>query len=145
MTVVNETVTYLSVEWLREAADAVRHSDALQALAAERDLGVTQAVNTTGDEMPDAETVYHLRLDGESARLALGPAEPEHVRFSMDLATAAALAAGDANAHELIIAGRLRVSGDPTALIDAADVFTALDAALAPVRARTSFPNRTSL
>lgn len=136
----NETVDYLSVEWLREAADAVRRSDVLQALATTRRLGITQSV-----DLPDGDMTYHLTLDGESARLALGPAVPEDLRFSMDLATATALATGTANAHELIIAGRLRVGGDPTTIVDLNEVFIALDTALVPVRARTAYPGRTSL
>ena len=65
--------------------------------------------------------------------------EAADLTLHTDLATAAALARGELAAADALAAGRLRLSGDLSVLLDAAGGLAGLDAAYAEVRASTDF------
>jgi putative sterol carrier protein len=128
-------VRYLSLEWIDALRAEVAASDALVDVAAERRVGITQVV-TDG---PEGDVTYHLRLADGVAEFGAGPAEPEDVRFVQRWDTAVAVATGRMNAQEAFLGGHIALSGDRQALLDNQDVFGALDAVFATVRARTEY------
>jgi hypothetical protein len=117
---------YLSAEWIEavgRAASGVR----VEGVAP---LSIDHVVG---------EHRWHLVWDGASLTVGLGETGTATLRFEQDEATARAIAEGAVNAQTAFISGRLRITGDVERLIDSAPLFTALDAALAPVRALTEF------
>jgi putative sterol carrier protein len=128
-------VAYLSPAWIDALAETVAGDASVQAQAraGELGLGITQVVTRNGAEA----VVYHITARDGSVVAGAGPADPEDVRFEQDEATARAVAEGRRNAQEALITGRIRFRGDREALVAARDLLAALDAALAPLRART--------
>lgn len=129
------TVRYLSLAWLRELSREVAESEVLASLAAEHSIGVTQVV-TDG---PEGDVTYHLQVGDGVAAFGAGAAEPEDIRMEQDWAAAVAVATGELNAQEAFITGRVRLSGNQQALMDAQPVFAALDRVFATVRQRTRY------
>jgi hypothetical protein len=128
-------VRYLSLDWIDALRTEVSASDVLVDVAAGRRVGITQVV-TDG---PDGDVTYHLQLADGVAEFGAGPAEPEDVRFVQRWDTAVAVATGTMNAQEAFLGGHIALSGDRQALLDNQDVFGALDAVFAAVRARTEY------
>jgi putative sterol carrier protein len=123
-------VQYLTSEWLEAAR---------RALAAAEDLGdAVGDVALTVEQVVDA-TTFHVTLDHGKVTLAEGPAAAPDLRFTTDYATAAAVAAGELSAQRAFGEGRLRVGGDLRLLIAHQRSIAALDDALAPVRAATTY------
>jgi hypothetical protein len=127
-------VDHLSAAWLAAVDAELVARDRLRTQAAACALGITQVV--TGGERP---VVYHVSSHSGAARAAWGPADPEDVRIVEDAATAAAIAAGRANAGEAFISGRVVVTGDRQRLVAARALLDALDEAVTAVAARTRF------
>ncbi len=128
-------VRYLSLGWIDALSDQVSTDPQLTELAGEHTVGVTQVV-TDG---PEGTVVYHLQVDGGSARFGAGSADPEHVRFEQAWDTAVAVATGELNAQEAFIAGRILLFGDHSRLMASQPVFGALDAVFSSVRERTDY------
>ncbi len=126
---------YLSLDWIDDLGAEVAASEAVREAAAGTTIGVTQVV-TDG---PEGQVVYHLQVDDGKVSFGAGPAEPEHVRFVQDWATAVAVATGAMNAQEAFITGRIRLTGDQQRLMRATPVFAALDTVFASVRDRTTY------
>jgi putative sterol carrier protein len=129
------TVRYLSLAWLRELSREVAESETLQELARDHRIGVTQVV-TDG---PEGDVTYHLQVGDGELGFGAGPASSEDLRMEQDWATAVAVATGELNAQEAFVTGRIRISGDPQALMDAQPVFGALDSVFTTVRGRTRY------
>ena len=129
------TVRYLSLAWMRELTAEVAASEAMQSLAGEHTVGVTQVV-TAG---PEGDVTYHLQVGDGAATFGAGPADPEDVRMEQDWATAVAVATGAQNAQEAFITGKILLFGDRQALMRAQPVFGALDAVFSSVRERTRY------
>jgi putative sterol carrier protein len=126
---------YLSLAWIDDLGAEVRASASVQAAAAGRTIGVTQVV-TDG---PEGEVTYHLQVDDGGVSFGAGPAEPEDVRLVQSWDTATAVATGALNAQEAFLRGRIRLTGDPTRLMEATGIFAALDEVFATVRERTVY------
>lgn len=126
---------YLSLAWLDDLGTEVHASDAVREAAAGRTIGVTQMV-TDG---PEGDVTYHLQVRDGEVTFGPGPAEPEDVRLVQSWETAAAVATGTLNAQEAFLRGRIRLTGDPTRLMEATGIFAALDGVFATVRERTEY------
>lgn len=91
------------------------------------------------DESPDATVAWEVRggpswwvhLAGSTARAGRGQAHDPAVVFATDAETAAALHGGTASIDDAVLDGRLRVTGDVTAL---PALRAALDAVAAAAR-----------
>lgn len=128
-------IRYLSLEWLEALTSEVEASAALQSLAKQHSIGVTQVV--TGG--PEGNVVYHLQVSDGAARFGAGAAEPEDVRMEQTWDTAVGVATGELNAQEAFIKGRILLTGSQQRLVEAQPVFGALDAVFATVRERTEY------
>ena len=128
-------IRYLSLEWLDALTTEVAASTALQQLAAEHTIGVTQVV-TDG---PEGTIVYHLQVGDGTASFGAGSAFPEDVRMEQTWETAAGVATGELNAQEAFIKGRILLTGSQQKLVEAQPVFGALDAVFTSVRERTEY------
>ena len=128
-------IRYLSLEWLEALTTEVEANAALQALAGQHQIGVTQVV--TGG--PEGNVVYHLQVGEGAARFGAGPAEPEDVRMEQTWDTAVGVATGEVNAQEAFIRGRILLTGNQQLLVESQAVFGALDAVFTSVRERTEY------
>ena len=128
-------IRYLSLEWLAALTAEVEASSALQSLATQHSIGVTQVV--TGG--PAGTVVYHLQVGDGAARFGAGAAEPEDVRMEQTWETAVGVATGALNAQESFIKGRILLTGSQQRLVESQPVFGALDAVFATVRERTEY------
>jgi alkyl sulfatase BDS1-like metallo-beta-lactamase superfamily hydrolase len=122
---------YLSPEWF----------DEINAVAAEEvDVGglrlVVQQVVTDG---PDGEVRYAVRIEGGHVRVVPGEAADADVTVTEDHETATAVARGELAAPAAFMTGRIRVTGETSALPAAVPVLHRLDARFAEVRARTTY------
>ncbi len=126
---------YLSLDWIDALATAVTDSADMAAVAADHTVGVTQVVS----DGPEGTVVYHLQLTDGRAVFGPGAADPEDLRFEQDWTTAVEVATGVLNAQEAFLAGRIRLFGDPPALMANQPVFRALDGAFSAVRERTEY------
>lgn len=126
---------YLSLDWIDALTAEVAASESLRTMAAQTEVGITQVVNGS----PDGDVVYHLQVGGGHASFGAGPADPEHVRFTQDWATAVGVATGAVNAQDAFIKGRILLTGDQQKLMASAPVFKELDAVFAAVRERTTY------
>ncbi len=128
-------IRYLSLEWLAALTDEVAASAALQALAAQHTIGVTQVV-TDG---PEGTVVYHLQVGDGSAAFGAGSAFPEDVRIEQTWETAVGVANGTLNAQEAFIKGRVLLTGNQQKLMESQPVFSALNDVFEKVRERTEY------
>lgn len=128
-------VRYLSLDWIEALSTEVAGSADMAAVAAEHTVGVTQVVS----DGPEGTVVYHLQVAEGRATFGAGAADPEDLRFEQDWTTAVDIATGALNAQEAFLAGRIRLFGDPPALMANQPVFRALDQAFTTVRERTEY------
>ena len=129
---------YLGPEWMAAAGRALAADPALAAALGEVRLTIEQHV-TDG---PDGDVAWHLAVAGGRVTLTPGPepaTAPADLRFTTDYATAAAVAAGELAAQRAFVEGRLRVGGDLSLLLAHHRALAAVDDALAPVRAETTY------
>ena len=128
-------IRYLSLEWLAALTSEVAASTALQRLATDHTIGVTQVV-TDG---PEGTVVYHLQVGDGSATFGAGSAFPEDVRMEQTWETSVGVATGVLNAQEAFIKGRILLTGSQQKLVEAQPVFGALDTVFTSVRERTEY------
>jgi hypothetical protein len=128
-------IRYLSLEWIEALTAEVAASEALQQLAGETAIGVTQVV-TDG---PEGDVVYHLQVGDGLAGFGPGAAYPEDVRFQQTWETAVGVATNAINAQEAFIKGRILLTGDQQKLLANGPVFQALDQVFSVVRERTTY------
>ena len=126
---------YLSADWVQAVSNAVAANTELQQLASIHSVGLTQVVTGT----PHGDVVYHLQVGNGVAVLAGGESSPEDVRFTEPYDTAVAVATGVLNAQEAFINGHIKFVGDHQKLIDAGDVFAALNPIFEEIRLSTSY------
>lgn len=131
----NETVRYLSLEWIEALTQAVAANEAIAALAAEHTVGITQTVSNG----PEGEVTYHLQIADGCASFGAGAAYPEDVRFEQDWTTAIAVATDKLNAQQAFITGRIRLHGDQEKLVSSLAIFAALDSIFSSVRQSTDY------
>ena len=126
---------YLSADWVQAVSNAVAANTELQQLASIHSVGLTQVVTGT----PHGDVVYHLQVGNGLAALTNGEASPEDVRFTEPYDTAVAVATGVLNAQEAFINGHIKFVGDHQKLIDAGDVFAALNPIFEEIRLSTKY------
>lgn len=122
---------YLSEEWLAAAASS-------EPLPSPVSLVLEEAVRDT----PDGTVVYRVEVSADGARI-VWPVPPDagdaDLRISADWDTAVAVARGELSTQRALMEGRLRVSGTPGSLGDAATALAGMDPLPSPVRAATTF------
>jgi putative sterol carrier protein len=125
----------LSADWVQAVSEAVAANTVLQQLSSIHSVGLTQVVTGT----PHGDVVYHLQVGNGVAVLANGESSPEDVRFTEPYDTAVAVATGVLNAQEAFINGHIKFVGDHQKLIDAGDVFAALNPIFDKIRETTDY------
>jgi hypothetical protein len=127
---------FLSASWIAELDAAARACDGRLAVA-DGELVVEQVVRGTAD----GEVRYRVRFGPDGARVSAGDADgaADLVLFA-DYPTARALHEGRLRAQDALATGFLKLQGRPEVLAKRGDLLARLDAAFAPVRAATSFP-----
>lgn len=126
---------YLSLEWINALTEAVAASEEMQRAAATNSIAITQVVTGT----PDGDVTYHVVVRDGRAVFGAGPADDEDLRMMQDWDTAVGIAQQTLNPQDALIAGNIRLSGDPTTLMAAQDVFMALDGIFTEVSKRTQY------
>ena len=129
------SIRYLSTEWIAAVAAGVAANSELQTLASQHLVGLTQVVTGT----PFGDVTYHLQSAEGKVRFAPGEAPNEDVRFTEPYETAVAVSNGDLNAQEAFISGKIKFVGNHQKLIDAGDLFAALNPIFEDVRKITSY------
>ena len=124
-------VVYLSAAWLADADRAVGHIEPIAGAP-------TVGYRVTGG--PSGTVVYRIALGGERVAVLAG-AEGADVVLTVTWQLAVAIARGERAAQRAFIDGDIRLEGSPTALLGNAAALAAIDDALAPLRARTTFPS----
>lgn len=135
MTGQNGQVRYLSLEWIDALTRAVAADEAMQRAAASNSIAITQVVTGT----PDGDVMYHLVVRDGHAVFGAGAAEGEDLRMMQDWDTAVGIAQHTVNPQDALIAGNIRLGGDPTKLMAAQDVFMALDGIFSEVSKHTLY------
>jgi putative sterol carrier protein len=120
---------FLSDEWIAALDLAAEHVEVDPTLS----LVLQQVVDD-----PDGTVTYHVIFDGGRVRVRPGPAPEPTVTFTVDRPTAEAIAAGEQSAQSAFMAGRLRLTGDVTVLLDAHEALERLAGLFAEVRASTT-------
>lgn len=127
-------VRYLSAEWMDALSRAGSSAMAREAVAG-LDLTVQQVV--TGG--PEGDLRYVIRVaDGRLSASAGDAAQPD-VTITADRATAVAVATGRLSLPTAFMSGRVKVKGDPSAVVRGAAALTAVADALADLRASTTY------
>ncbi len=126
---------YLSPEWLDAAGAALAADESLAVALADVTFTVEQAVDGT----PDGTVRWHVTIAAGKVALTPGPAAHPDVRFTTTYPVAAAVARGEQAAQRAFIDGGLRVGGDLSLVIAHHRALAAIDDALAPVRAATTY------
>jgi len=129
------SLRYLSAEWISAMSAGVSADSTLSTLASQHTVGLTQVVTGT----PFGEVTYCLQVRNGSVSFSAGAAPAEDVRFTESYETAVGIATEQINAQEAFIKGLIVFAGDHQKLIDAGDVFAALNPIFDAVRAVTVF------
>ena len=135
-TIPSSVAAYLSPEWfeqLNRAADRV--GDALQCSA-----GIHLTIQQVVSGGPLGDVRYWVRVDDGTVAAGLGQADDPDATISQSYSTAVAVATGELDVEEALMAGRIRLSGNVAALIQHQEALLGLDAAFADVPRRTSYP-----
>ncbi len=118
---------FLSAEWAEAVATTVAGVDTGDAR-----LHIRHVVGDVRYSLRIANGRVTADLDSD------GGAEPDVV-FTHDYETAAAINRGELSPQQAVLAGRLRVSGDPAALVRHADLLARVGVALEPLRSATTY------
>jgi putative sterol carrier protein len=121
---------YLSERWFDDVEAVLPDSGAMAA-----DLVVQHVVS----DGPDGEVAYHVRFRNGTLAVTRGQAADPDVTFAEDYATAAAVAQGQLGTPAALLAGRIRVGGDLTALLAHHHCLPSADPVPAAVRAATTY------
>ncbi len=125
-------VEFLSDAWIERLDAAARAADDLRTDDA---FAVQIEVHALAGE-PDGGLGHQVRFGPDGARVTRGGDEPDVVLVT-DLATAWALHEGTLRAQDAFARGLLKLRGRPEVLVAHADLLTAFERAVAPVRADT--------
>lgn len=122
---------YLSPEWFAAAASP-------DPLTGPVTLSLEEVVRDT----PDGTVVYRVEVAAGGARIVwpvASDAAPADLRITTDWSTAVEVARGDLSAQRALMEGRLRMSGSPGRLGDAASSLAGVDPLPSAVRATTTY------
>lgn len=126
---------YLSPDWIDDLAATVAADEDLRRVAAGVRLTVQQVVVGA----PGGDAAWHVVVDDGTVAVRPGTAGSPDVTFEEDFEAAARVTRGELSPQAAFMAGRLRVRGDLPLLVRHQPMFTALAAAVAPLRNRTTF------
>lgn len=124
---------FLSAAWIAELDAAARSAGDV---VADAPLVVEQVVRDAG---PDGIARYQVRIGRRGVSVTVDTSESADVVLVTDRAAARAMHEGSLRAQDALARGALKVRGRADLLAGNAHVFARLDAAFAPVRARTTF------
>lgn len=128
-------VKYLSLDWLDALTKAVEADTSLREVAAGRSVGFTQVVS----DGPEGTVTYHLQVADGDVVFGAGSADPEDVRFEQSWETAVAIANGTIDVQNAFIRGQIRLYGNQDVLLQAQDIFGALNRVFDQVREVTDY------
>lgn len=118
-------VAHLSDEWLDELDRVARADERLRAATAGVHLVLEQVVLPTRDDLTTSDptgvegaVVWQVAIDDGDVRFHRGRVAAPTIRFTTDHATARAVATGAESTQQAFVAGRLRVGGDATAIVE---------------------------
>jgi putative sterol carrier protein len=126
---------FLTPEWLDALAAAAAEVEPPAGLAPDARLVLGQEVRDT----PAGDVRYQIVVEAAGLRVVAPPAEPADLTFVCDLVTAVALARGEVNAQQALMAGGLRLRGDVERFAAAREALLALGDVFARVRDATTF------
>jgi putative sterol carrier protein len=127
--------TFLSDAWVADLDAAARASETLRRASAAGRLTVQQVI--TGG--PDGDAAYAIRLADGAVSVERGLVDDADVTFTQDHETAVGIGTGTLSAQAAFMAGRLRIGGDLTVLMDRQRDLSGLDDVFAAVRERTDY------
>jgi putative sterol carrier protein len=122
---------FLSPEWVADLAAAAGEVEVPD--------GEPFTVQQVVVGMGDGDVRWALRVAGGRVAVESGAVADPDVTLTTDRSTAIEVARGQLAVTDAFMAGRLRLAGDLRALLRAGAVLGTLDAALAPVRERTTW------
>lgn len=128
-------IKYLSLDWLEALTKAVESDAQLKKVAAGRSVGFTQVVS----DGPEGTVTYHLQVTNGNVLFGAGAADPEDVRFEQSWETTVAIAQGSIDVQNAFIRGQIRLYGDKDILLQAQDIFGALNRVFDQVRQITDY------
>jgi putative sterol carrier protein len=128
-------VAFLSDAWLADLDAAAQASHALRRASTAGKLTVQQVV--TGG--PDGDTAFAIRLVDGTVSVQRGVVDDADVTFTQDHETAVGIGTGELSAQAAFMAGRLRVGGDLTVLMNRQRDLSGVDDVFASVRERTDY------
>jgi putative sterol carrier protein len=126
---------FLTPAWFDELNATANQSQELKESTARTQLTLQQVVR----DGPDGDVTYVMRIDRGSVRAEPGPAANADATFTQDYDTATAVVKGDLNAQAAFMTGRIRVSGNMSALLEHQGSLIGLDGVFEQVRATTTF------
>lgn len=126
---------YLSPEWFEHLGAACRGTDVADEEQSDKTLVLQHLVSAA----PSGEVSYYLRLSEDGVTIVPGRAPHPDVTFAEDYATAAAIAKGDVTAPAALLAGRIRVGGNLSALVTHQGMLAIDDPIPVALRATTTF------
>ena len=121
---------FLSPAWI----DALDEAGRGASVADEVRVVVQQVVLDDGREV-----AYAVRVADGAVRVEPGRVDDADVTFTLDRATARAIARGDLSAQSAFLAGDLRVGGDLTVVLEGSRALAALADVFAAARAGTAW------
>jgi hypothetical protein len=89
---------------------------------------------------PGGDRAWHLQLGPTGARAVPGAVAAPTVTFTQPWATAMAVAQGRRSTQDALLAGEVRVGGDPTRLVPWRRAVQAAEASVARLNASTTYP-----
>ena len=128
-------VDYLSNEWINAVAEGIKLNHEIAVVARDNTISVTQIITGT----PHGDVTYHLESRDGKITFASGPATVSDIAFTQDWATAVGVATGKINAQEAFISGKIKFVGDHQKLIDAGDLFAALNPIFEEIRLSATY------
>lgn len=126
---------FLSPEWMDELGRAAAGHDEMAEAASGVDLTLQQVVTRRGR----ADSRYAIRISGGRLEVVSGAAEGADVTLTEDYETAVALSRGDITAQDALMAGRIRIQGQTSALVRSQEVLGLAQRCFDQVRERTSY------
>ena len=128
---------FLSASWIAELDAAARAAEGI--IVDDGTLVIEQVVRG----IASGEVRYQVRIGPGGARVVAGAGDDLDADLVLltDYPTARALHEGRVRAQDALATGLLKVQGRPEVLAKRADLLARLDAAFAPVRAGTTFPD----
>ncbi len=124
---------YLTPEWLDALDEALRSAT----VSVPAPVLLEQVVTGVPGR---GEVAYRVRLSESGARVDHDHTAAADVRLTTDYGTAVAIARGEQNAQIALARGRLRLGGQVDALSRVTDALVGFAAALASLRAVTTYP-----